>query len=320
VINDTRVSTHDLPGDRKLALIRDAAFSLFNLEVDMGDAAPGSLAADIRIARGPVASLVGIDTSWSIVERTRARASASATANFLVYFVRQGGSWFQNARAQSFQTRAGSVVVGCQDSAYKAGAARGQDWRFHVLSVPPHLFHFAGDRIRQGGFQVVPDHAPLGSLLSSYLGDLCGEFAGLDAASSSASLRALDHLLAAALDGRDARDDGLACTVGDARMRAAMRYIQRNLESPQLSPAAIARHLCISTRQLHRTFEADGKTVTAEVRRVRLERASGLLRTQPDMPVTQVAFSCGFDSLATFYRAFKAGFGITASEARGNGH
>ena len=99
-----------------------------------------------------------------------------------------------------------------------------------------------------------------------------------------------------------------------------MHYIEQNLESPQLSPAAIARHLCISARQLHRTFEAEGKTVTAEVRRVRLERANELLRNQPDMAVTQVAFSCGFDSLATFYRAFKAGFGMTASEARGHRH
>lgn len=34
------------------------------------------------------------------------------------------------------------------------------------------------------------------------------------------------------------------------------------------------------------------------------------------MTITEVAYSCGFDSLATFYRAFKAEFGMTASEAR----
>ena len=316
MITESRVSTHDTRADRRLSLIRDAAFNLFNLEVNLGGAEPASLAADIHISRGPLASIIDVNTSWSVVERTRARARAATSGNFLVYLIKQGGSWFRNERGREFRTVAGSVVVGSQDAAYKAEAAKGHDWGFHALSVPQHLFYFSGDRIRHGGFQLVPAHVPLSGLLSTYLDGLCRDFSGLDAQSTTASLRGLDHLLAASLGGKDARSAGLANTVANERFLAALRYIKDNVESPGLSPRAIAAHLCISQRQLHRAFEARGRTVSAEIRRLRLERACDLLRHCPAMPVTQVALSCGFDSLATFYRAFKAGVGMTASELR----
>ena len=88
------------------------------------------------------------------------------------------------------------------------------------------------------------------------------------------------------------------------------------LESMALSPESIAAYLCISPRQMHRVFEVAGKTVAAEVRRIRLERAVQLLQTCPQMPITDIAFACGFESLATFYRCFKAEFQATASEIR----
>lgn len=319
MMNKTRVSTHETPANKRMSLIRDTAFNLFNLEVNLGSAEPGSLAADIHIARGPLASVIDVNTSWSVVERTRARAKAATSGNLLVYLIKQGGSWFQNERGQEFHTSAGSIIVGSQDAAYKAAAAQEQDWGFHALSVSEHLFSFAADRIRQGGFQLVPAHAPLNGLLSSYLAHFCQEFPKLDGPSTVAALKALDHLLAATLGGKDAREDGLAHTVSRERCRAALKHIEDHMESPALSPATIAIHLCISQRQLHRAFEASGKTVAAEIKRLRLERARDLVRSCPTMPITDIALSCGFESLATFYRSFKAEFGVTASEFRGAG-
>ena len=34
------------------------------------------------------------------------------------------------------------------------------------------------------------------------------------------------------------------------------------------------------------------------------------------MSIIDIAFACGFESLATFYRAFKSEYGMTASEMR----
>jgi AraC-like DNA-binding protein len=316
LIEQSKVSTQGVHAAGRTSLVRDAAFNLFNLEVDLGDAQPASVSANIQVARSALAGMIDVNTSWSIVERTRAMASATPTGNLLVYLIHRGGSWFQNERGQEFATSAGSIVVGSQDAAYRAAAAAGQHWRFHALSVPQNLFSSAAGRIRQDGFQLVPAHAPLHTMLSSYLGWLCRAFPQLDSASMTASLRALDELMAAALGSAQAEGTGLAGTVTAERLRIALGFIADNLQSPALSPEMVARHLCVSPRQMHRVFEVAGKTLAGEIRRIRLERAASMLRAQPAKPVTEIAFECGFDSLATFYRCFKAEFEATASEFR----
>jgi AraC-like DNA-binding protein len=316
VIEQSKVSTQGMHVAGRTSLVRDAAFNLFNLEVDLGDARPASVSANIKVARSTLAGLIEVDTSWSIVERTRAMADSTPTGNLLVYLIHRGGSHFQNERGQEFTTSANSIVVGSQDAAYRAAAAAGQNWHFHALSVPQNLFSSAAGRIREDGFQLVPAHAPAHSLLTSYLGWLCPAFPQLDRPSMTASLKALDELLAAALGSRQPEGSGLAGTMAGERLRIALRYIEDNMQSPGLSPEAVARHLCVSPRQMHRVFETSGKTLAGEIRRIRLERAASLLRTQASMPVTDIAFACGFDSLATFYRCFKAEFEATASEFR----
>lgn len=316
MIQQSRISTGEAHAGSRMSLVRDTAFNLFNLEVDLGDIAPPSVSADIHVARGPLASLIDVSTSWSLVRRTKARANAAATGNVLVYLIHQGGSWFENNKGEQFQTTAGSIVVGTQDAAYRAVAATGKEWRFHALSVPEHLLSLSAKPVRAEGFQLVPRHSALHGLLGSYLEHLCHDFVKLDGPSMVAALTSLDHLLSAALGDQRAREAGLAGTVTGERYRAALRYIQDNLDSPTLSPECIAAHLCVSVRQMHRVFEVAGKTVAAEVRRIRLERAVQLLQTCPSMPITEIAFACGFDSLATFYRCFKAKFRSTASEIR----
>lgn len=49
------------------------------------------------------------------------------------------------------------------------------------------------------------------------------------------------------------------------------------------------------------------------VLRLRLERATALLRATPHLLITDAAFESGFTSVATFSRAFKKHFGCTAS-------
>jgi AraC-like DNA-binding protein len=316
VIEQSKVSTQGMHVAGRTSLVRDAAFNLFNLEVDLGDARPASVSANINVAKSALAGLIDVETSWSIVERTRAMAHSTPTGNLLVYLIHRGGSHFQNERGQEFATSVNSIVVGSQDAAYRAAAAAGQHWHFHALSVPQNLFSSAAGRIREDGFQLVPAHAPVHSLLSSYLGWLCRDFSKLDRLSMTASLKALDELLAAALGSRQAEGSGLAGTVTAERLRIALRYIEDNMQSPALSPERVARHLCVSPRQMHRVFETSGKTLAGEIRRIRLERAASMLRTQASLPVTDIAFACGFDSLATFYRCFKAEFEATASEFR----
>lgn len=160
----------------------------------------------------------------------------------------------------------------------------------------------------------------LNHLLSSYVAALTVALPGLDAEATAASLRALDQLRAAAMDSEDASPALAPHAMSAERRRCALQYMEAHLESPGLSPAGVARVLGISPRQLHRLFEDSGHSVSAEIRHLRVLRAQHLIHAAPRLSITDIAYACGFDVLATFYRAFKAEAGMTASEFRLSPH
>lgn len=319
MLTTSRISTDGLPAFRRVSLIRDTADRLFNVDADLREVEPHSANADIQASRRGEIGLVRVRTTASTVTRSPARARAAASGNLLLYVIDQGGSAIDNGRGGRFTTGAGSIFIGSQDVAYAARSAPGSDWNFRTLSIPEQLLPASRTRVRQQGFQQVVAATPMFRLLSSHLGALFAEFPVLDADATGASLRALDALLAAALGERVAPSHDMLNAIAMSRRRAALAYMRAELAAPSLAPATVARYLQLSPRQLHRCFEGSGATVSGELRRLRVERASELITADPRSSVTEVAMSCGFDSLATFYRAFRACFGMTASEWRDSG-
>lgn len=315
-MQSAQLSTSGLQGRARTALVRDCAFELFNLEADLDGTDSGDVHADIRVNQSTAVTVVDVATSWSIVRRTAARAAAAPTDDLLVYRVTQGGSWFRNGRGEQFLTRAGSMVLGSQAAPYTAAAASGHDWRFRVMSIASEHLPLSGYRIRRGGFQILPEDAPMTHLASDYLSALAHRVGALTPAELRSSLQAADVLLAAALGDSAAafNDDGAALHA--ARFATAHGYIERSLQNPRLSPEIVARQLGISARQLHRIFAREGTSVALDIRKSRVERTRLLLAREPGRSVTDVAFACGFDSLATFYRCFRAESGMTATEWR----
>lgn len=315
-MDNTRISTQGLRGPKRVALVRDAAFDLFNLEADLDGAPPEQVHADIRAARGATVSVVDVNTSWSIVRRTAARASASPTDHLLFYRIGQGGSWFRNERGEQFLTRTGSVVVGSQASPYTAAAAAGRDWQFRTVRVAADRLPASADRIRRGGFRMLQDESPMSRLVAQYLESFSDAAPAMSAAEIEAAVAALDLLVAAGLGDMPAlaQDGGRALNA--ARLVAARNFIEGCVDNPRLTPELVAGHLGVSVRQLHRIFACEHTSVSLEVRRLRVSRAQALLARDTLRPVTDIALSCGFDSLATFYRCFRAETGMTATEWR----
>lgn len=80
--------------------------------------------------------------------------------------------------------------------------------------------------------------------------------------------------------------------------------------------ADLARHLNFSPWYFSKVFHAVyGVGPQQFAARMRLERASRLLATT-SLPVTEVSAACGFDNPCSFARAFRARFGMTASQHR----
>jgi len=100
---------------------------------------------------------------------------------------------------------------------------------------------------------------------------------------------------------------------------AALDILDRHSRRPDLTPALVGHMLGISVRQLHILFEETGRSFARTLARKRAQAAHDMLLRRPALSVTEIAFACGFDSLATFYRAFRTLYGMAPGDARAFG-
>jgi AraC family transcriptional regulator, positive regulator of tynA and feaB len=100
--------------------------------------------------------------------------------------------------------------------------------------------------------------------------------------------------------------------------REMLKFIHHSLADERLSPNAVAEHLGISVRYVHKRFAAFGMTFGNYVRSKRLElvRHDLISEAGGNQPISVVAFRWGFSDLSTFIRAFKKEFGCTPREYR----
>ncbi|WP_084479209.1 helix-turn-helix domain-containing protein [Nocardia jejuensis] len=96
----------------------------------------------------------------------------------------------------------------------------------------------------------------------------------------------------------------------------ALAFIQRNYADPELTVEQVATACSVSRRTLYRMFENGDDGVAAMLRRMRIERALALIRTDQTRPLLSIARASGFVSERQFYRAFKREMGMTPGEFR----
>jgi AraC-like DNA-binding protein len=102
---------------------------------------------------------------------------------------------------------------------------------------------------------------------------------------------------------------------------AVLSHLRNNLAGDDLTPPNIADHFGISVRYLHLLFEPVGLTLGQWLLRQRLKRCFNEL-TDPEfdqVPISTIAYNCGFNDLSYFGRSFKARYNVTPRQARGRG-
>jgi AraC-like DNA-binding protein len=165
----------------------------------------------------------------------------------------------------------------------------------------------------------LPAASPLASLLSAAIDAANSQVPLLPDELGESVLRNLCGLVALACGASiDDAEQGPDPT-RSAQLAAVKRHIDLNLSDPGLTPASAAAALGLSVRQLHRLFEPTGSSFTRYVLRQRLLKCRDAVAsaTGTGRSVVDIAFGWGFNSMATFYRAFANEFGATPIAMRG---
>jgi AraC family transcriptional regulator len=105
----------------------------------------------------------------------------------------------------------------------------------------------------------------------------------------------------------------------EKRVNRVIDHVRAHL-AEDLSLERLAHHAAFSPFHFHRIFRAiTNETLFAFIQRLRLERAAVALIHHPDESVLAVALDHGFSSAATFARAFRGHFGMSATTWRTGG-
>jgi AraC-like DNA-binding protein len=223
------------------------------------------------------------------------------------------GTLFEHA-GNEFVTRRGDLLLMDPTIPFTNKARSAHDYRRWFLPrawIEPHLsfdrrplsIHLTGS----GG---------LDTIVRSYLEALNETIDTLDHLQQPAVIDNLCRLLALSCGGPPGPQQG---AIRAAKLQQAKEYISKHLTDPGLTPTQAAAAVKISVRQLHLLFEPTGTSFAEHVQSRRLEECRAALASplSRDRSVTDIAFAWGFNSLASFYRAFRRRFGISPGEVRG---
>lgn len=100
---------------------------------------------------------------------------------------------------------------------------------------------------------------------------------------------------------------------------SVVAIVDAHIDDPTFDVTGLARELTISRTQLYRKFKGiTDLSVNEFIVALRLNRAAGLLISQPGLTVSQVAFANGFSDPNYFSTCFKKQFSMTPTEFRAN--
>ncbi|MCP4625414.1 MAG: helix-turn-helix transcriptional regulator [bacterium] len=105
-----------------------------------------------------------------------------------------------------------------------------------------------------------------------------------------------------------------------SRINRVIDYIENHIDQ-NLSLEILSAVANFSRFHFHRLFRAlVGETLNSFNQRNRIEKTASQLLDNPKKSITEIAFNCGFSGSASFARAFKETFQMSASEWRADGH
>jgi len=247
------------------------------------------------------ASISSIKAGAQVVRRTKKDIEVQACEAVFVNFQRAGHSTISQ-RGIEAKIEAGSLVL--LDATEPFAMKFDRNFEQVCLHMPKSILEQNGIRVSDFVGRAVTRHsgfaAPLFSAIDSLTGGMPPQHV----------LPGLMQMLSFGFT--NARRN----TVADQHLAMVQSYIEQRLSDAELSPGATASHFRISTRHLHKLFARDGMTFGKFLLDVRLLACQKRILATRDEPISDIAFSHGFQSQSHFSRAFRQKFGRSPNQLR----
>ena len=265
------------------------------------------------------AGLVELKASPYTVERSTSDIAYAPGDAICVYQQLGSGGWFGGMRGSDFAIANGSFATSHTDLPYRTAPLGAGGFHLRIVKIPVTSIPAQDKRMRELTPRTFGDPT-LSPLLAACFAELGDTSPDQDDAADAASLvQALAHL---ALIERGIVRPGSRrgqAALRTARLSQARRLIVRHLQNPDLAPTMVADALGVSVRHLHMLFESAAKSFSQTVTDERLKQSRRLMREAPERLIADIASSCGFESLATYYRVFNAAYGMAPGDFRAQG-
>jgi len=259
------------------------------------------------------AGLVELRASPYRVERREADIADAPGDSICIYQQLGGGGWFGGLPGDDFAIDSGRFATSYTDLPYRTAPLGNAGFHLRILKIP--AAHVPAPARQLGGLtaKTFADDA-LAPLLTSCFTDLVEDAVTADDAVPQVQALAQLALIERGIVNPSSRRGQFALRIG--RLSLARRLIARHLANPELSPSMVAGLLGVSVRHMHMLFEMADRSFSQTVTAARLKHSRRLLVEAPERLIADIAFASGFESLATFYRAFNSAFGMAPGDFR----
>jgi AraC-like DNA-binding protein len=269
-----------------------------------------------RFSATPIGDAVLAEMSASSyrVSRTPADIARVSSDSLSIGLQIRGPGWMKIKGDRVHSVREGDVTISHANMMFAGTPERSNGFHFRTLKIPLTNDLALGARTHDLFPEPLVKGARLNRLITAMLGAL-----EQDSSQSPGAGGGVESIVRLALIARGRLAQG--SPEGRAALRsgflhAARDIMTRDLHRPDLTPAMIATELAVSLRQVHVLFEPTGLSFARTLTTMRLEKARRMLETMPARQVADIAYTCGFDSIATFYRVFRSTFGLTPGDVR----
>ncbi|WP_404900449.1 helix-turn-helix domain-containing protein [Priestia filamentosa] len=159
---------------------------------------------------------------------------------------------------------------------------------------------------------------PVSSMVSTLLRTVASSYLHLDSITQLRVAETTLDLLATTLSTISGVKLNEVHSMANLYRARARVFISAHLANSNLTPSLVAASQGISTRYLHKLFEAEGQSVATFIREQRLKqcRLDFGDPKQIQYTVMDIAFKWGFNDAAHFSRVFKRRFGVNPAEYR----